>query len=53
MTLFNKSRRCWARNPNAKFAAEREMAQNPKFQVTLPNIPKEDLLVKEFPGAKI
>lgn len=38
------ARRSWARNPEARFAIERELARSPGLQVTLPNLVDEDLL---------
>ena len=42
------SRRSWARNPNARFAIEREMERNDQLKVTLPNLVDDDLLSKVF-----
>ena len=38
------ARRSWARNENARFAIEREMARTPELKVTLPNLVDDDLL---------
>ena len=38
------ARRSWARNPNARFAIEREMTRTPELKVTLPNLVDNDLL---------
>ena len=38
------ARRSWARNEGALHAAKRAMEANKDLQITLPNIPKEDLL---------
>ncbi|PIB27375.1 urocanate hydratase [Maribacter sp. 4U21] len=38
------SRRSWARNKEAIFAIEREMARTPQLKVTLPNLVEEELL---------
>jgi urocanate hydratase len=38
------ARRSWARNPNARFAIEREMERSNGLQVTLPNLVDEGLL---------
>lgn len=38
------ARRAWARNKEARFAIEREMARTPGLQVTLPNFADEALL---------
>ncbi len=38
------ARRSWARNPNARFAIEREMRRSPELEVTLPNLVSDDLL---------
>jgi urocanate hydratase len=38
------ARRSWARNPEARFAIERELARSPGLQVTLPNLVNDDLL---------
>lgn len=38
------ARRSWARNPNARFAIEREMERSPELKVTLPNMVDDDLL---------
>lgn len=38
------ARRAWARNPNARFAIEREMKRSPQLKVTLPNLVNNDLL---------
>ncbi len=42
------SRRSWARNEGAVFAAKRAMEQNPKLRVTLPNITDDDLVNSLF-----
>ena len=38
------ARRSWARNENARFAIEREMARTPELKVTLPHLVDDDLL---------
>ena len=38
------ARRSWARNPEARFAIERELARNSGLQVTLPNLVDDELL---------
>ncbi|OJJ17326.1 urocanate hydratase [marine bacterium AO1-C] len=38
------ARRSWARNKNARFAIEREMARTPELKVTLPNLVDDGLL---------
>ena len=38
------ARRSWARNPGARFAAEREMARTPELRITLPNEADEELI---------
>lgn len=38
------ARRSWARNKEAIFAIKRAMEKEPKLQVTLPNIPNENLI---------
>ncbi len=38
------ARRSWARNPNARFAIEREMKRSGGLQVTLPNLVDEKVL---------
>ena len=38
------ARRSWARNPNARYAIEREMERSPELNVTLPNLVDDDLL---------
>lgn len=38
------ARRAWARNENALFALNREMAQNPQLRVTVPNMVDDRLL---------
>ena len=40
------ARRSWARNPNARFAIERAMQENPDLKVTLPNEVKDDSLLE-------
>jgi len=40
------ARRSWARNPEAKFAIEREMARTPGLVVTKPEIVAHDVLIK-------
>eukprot|EP00392_Amoebophrya_sp_AT5.2_P011706 g11791.t1 len=50
------TRRSWARNPNAQFATNREMRQNPEFSVTMPNVVTADgesLIQKLFPDGKL
>ena len=42
------ARRSWARNPNARFAIEREMKRSPKLKVTLPNEVADGLLDELF-----
>lgn len=38
------ARRSWARNPNARFAIEREMQRTPGLKVTLPNLADDRLV---------
>lgn len=38
------ARRSWARNPEARFAIERELARSPGLQVTLPNLVDDAVL---------
>ncbi len=38
------SRRSWARNPNARFAIEREMKRNKNLKITLPSLVDDDNL---------
>lgn len=38
------ARRSWARNEEARFAIEREMARSPSLRVTLPEVADDDLL---------
>lgn len=38
------ARRSWARNKEARFAIEREMARSPQLKVTLPNLADDDLI---------
>lgn len=38
------ARRSWARNPNARFAIEREMERSPELKVTLANLVEDELL---------
>jgi urocanate hydratase len=38
------ARRSWARNPNAKFAIEREMQRSPQLKVTLANNVEDELI---------
>lgn len=38
------ARRSWARNEGAIFTARREMEKNPSLQVTIPNMPDENLI---------
>ncbi len=40
------ARRSWARNPEARFAIERELKRSPNLQVTLPNLVDDKLLDK-------
>ena len=40
------ARRSWARNPEARFAIERELKRSPDLQVTLPNLVDDKLLDK-------
>ncbi|CAD7941817.1 unnamed protein product [Amoebophrya sp. A25] len=48
------TRRSWARNPNAKFAINREMAANPEFRVTTPHEVQDSKLLKSlFPDANL
>jgi len=42
------SRRSWARNEGAMFAAKRAMEQNPNLRVTFPNIADDDLIDSLF-----
>jgi len=42
------SRRSWARNKEAIFAIEREMARTPELTVTLPNLVEDELLSQLF-----
>ncbi len=42
------TRRSWARNKEAVFAAERAMKDNPKLKVTLPNFTDDDLINSVF-----
>lgn len=42
------ARRLWARNPNARFAMEREMQRTERLHVTLPHIVDDDLLKTLF-----
>jgi len=44
------ARRSWARNKEARFAIEREMARTPNLQVTLPSIADDDLVKKALKG---
>jgi urocanate hydratase len=37
-------RRNWARNPGAMFAIKRAMQNEPRLQVTIPNIAEDDLI---------
>ncbi len=38
------ARRSWARNPNARFAIEREMKRSPNLKVTMPNIVDDQIV---------
>lgn len=38
------ARRSWARNPEARFAIEREMARSPQLKVTLPHLADDALI---------
>lgn len=38
------SRRSWARNENAMFAAQREMSRTPELHITMPNIADDNLV---------
>jgi len=40
------ARRSWARNKEARFAIEREMARSPKLQVTLPHLVDDEIIGK-------
>lgn len=42
------SRRSWARNKEALFAIQREMARTPELKVTLPNLVDDDILKDLF-----
>lgn len=42
------ARRAWARNKNARFAIEREMARSQEFKVTLPHLVDDELLNNLF-----
>ena len=42
------ARRNWARNPNARFAIERAMEQEPLLKVTMPSTVSDDLLEDLF-----
>jgi urocanate hydratase len=42
------ARRSWARNPEAKFAIEREMARTPELRVTVSEVVDDDLLKNVF-----
>ncbi len=42
------SRRSWARNNGAMFAARRAMEQNPNLRITLPNVADDDLIDSIF-----
>ena len=42
------ARRSWARNPEARFAIEREMERSPLLKVSLPNDVDTDLLAQLF-----
>lgn len=45
------ARRSWARNPEARFAIERELARSPQLQVTLPNLVADSLLDSLVPAS--
>ncbi|RZK18018.1 MAG: urocanate hydratase, partial [Hymenobacter sp.] len=45
------ARRSWARNPEARFAIERELARSPQLQVTLPNLVADSLLDSLMPDS--
>lgn len=38
------ARRSWARNPNARFALEREMQRSPNLRVTIPNLVDDEIV---------
>jgi urocanate hydratase len=42
------SRRSWARNEGAVFAAKRAMEQNPNLKVTLPNFADDNIIDSLF-----
>jgi len=42
------ARRSWARNDGALFTIQNEMKRNPGLQVTVPNIPDDDLINNLF-----
>ncbi|MCY7357230.1 MAG: urocanate hydratase, partial [Rudanella sp.] len=42
------ARRSWARNKEARFAIERELARSPNLRVTLPNLVDDALLDQLF-----
>ena len=42
------ARRAWARNPNAVWSIEQEMARTPQLKVTLPNDAEDDLIERAF-----
>jgi urocanate hydratase len=44
------ARRSWARNKEARFAIEREMARTPNLQITLPSLADDDLVKKALKG---
>ena len=44
------ARRSWARNKEARFAIEREMARTPGLQVTLPHLVDDALAARHFEG---
>jgi urocanate hydratase len=46
------ARRSWARNPEARFAIEREMERTPGLQVTLPHLVDEEVLEEAMQQVK-
>jgi urocanate hydratase len=43
------ARRSWARNPNARFALEREITRSPNLQVQVPTLVEDEILESLFP----
>ncbi|MCA9546169.1 MAG: urocanate hydratase, partial [Myxococcales bacterium] len=45
------ARRAWARNPGARFTAQRAMAAEPRLRITLPHLAQDALVEEAIDGA--